>query len=364
MTLRLVPRAWLGLGAVLVSCASGPRASYRARLAEGDRAYSAGRFREAARAYESAAEVGAGRDGDDALYRAAMACRRIGDVTCARGLLVRVAATGGVDWDHGPRARLELASQDLASSVPSTVAAAHLALASLIEEAPDTGPARGALRLRLRALVATDPTRSTAIAWLDSLAVDPRIRRSALIESVLAERAILIEATGDRGRAEAAWRAVVEEVPYPENSHWDDGHLALARLQRATARPREALATLDRMLAVRETSWGNGSYAAPRFDDGALLQAEILRDDLHDPIAAAAAYHRVYVEHPTSLRRDDALWEEASLRRSSDAEAACRLWRTLAEEFPCGRFAARARAALAGCTGGAAVQGRCEETAR
>lgn len=364
MTRRVASRAGLCVGVLLAGCAAVPPASYRARLAEGDRAYSAGRFRDAARAYErAAAEVGAGRDGDDARYRAAMACRRIGDVACARGLLSQVAASRG-GWDHGPRARLELASQGLASMVPSEVAAAHHALASLVEDAPDTGPARGALRLRLRALDAMDPTRSTAIAWLDSLASDPRIRRSTMIESVLSERASHIEATGDRTRAEAAWRAVVEQVPYPENSHWDDGHLALARLQRAAGRPREALATLDRMLAVREASWGNGSYAAPRFDDGALLQAEILRDDLHHPIAAAAAYHRVYAEHPTSLRRDDALWEEAALRRSSDPGEACRLWRVLMEEFPCRRFAARARAALAGCAGGAEIQGRCEETRR
>jgi hypothetical protein len=364
VTRRFSSRVWLGVGVVLAGCATVPPARYRAHLAEGDRAYSAGRFRDAARAYESAAaEVGSGRDGDDARYRAAMACRRVGDAACARRLLTQVAASGG-EWDHGPRARLELASQGLASMVPSEVAAAHRALASLIEDAPDTGPARGALRLRLRSLEAMDPTRSTAIAWLDSLAADPRIRRSALIESVLAERARLVEATGDRTRAEAAWRAVVEQVPYPANSHWDDGHLALARLQRDAGRPREALATLDRMLAVREASWGNGSYAAPRFDDGALLQAEILRDDLHDPIAAAAAYHRVYAQHPTSLRRDDALWEEAALLRSSDAGEACRLWRILVEEFPCRRFAARARAALAGCAGGAAIQGSCEETRR
>jgi len=292
-----------------------------------------------------------------------MACRRAGDLVCARGLLRRVAESPG-HWDHAPRARLELASLALASTDPQEIAGAHQALASLIEDAPDSGPARGALRLRLRALDETDPTRSSAIAWLGDLAADPRVRRSGLIESVLAERAIRVEATGDRVAAEAAWLAVVEQVTYPANSHWDDGHLALARLQRAAGRPRDALATLDRMLAVREASWGNGSYAAPGFDDGALLQAEILRDDLRDSSAAADAYHRVYAEHPTSLRRDDALWEEAALCQRSDPARACRLWRVLAEEFPCRRFAARARAALAACAGGAAGARTCEEARR
>ncbi|MDO9021386.1 MAG: hypothetical protein Q8S73_39000 [Deltaproteobacteria bacterium] len=340
------------LGFVVTGCGAGVN-GYRAGLAEGDRAYSAGRYREAAQAYERAAlSTGAARDQDDARYRAAMACRRVGDRECAQRLLAPVAARGSA-WDHGPRARLELASLGLESASPEQVVAAHRALATLIEDAPDTGPARGALRLRLRALDARDPAGAASVAWLESLARDPRIRRSILFESVLAERATRVAAAGDGAAAEAAWAEVIASVPYPQNSHWDDGHLALARLQRAGGRPREALATLSRMLSVREASWGNGSYAAPRFDDGAWLQAEILRDDLRDVSQAADAYHRVYAEHVTSLRRDDALWEEAALRRRSDPQAACRVWRTLAQEFPCRRFGARARAELVACDGGA-----------
>lgn len=351
-----------GLGSLawvaFVGCVTTPP-GYRAGLADGDRAYHAGRFREAARAYEQAADAsGEARDQDDARYRAAMACRRAGDRTCAQRLLAPVAARGR-EWDHGPRARLELASLGLESTDPSGVAVAHRALESLVEEVPDTGPGRGALRLRLRAFEATEAGRSAAIVWLDLLARDPRIRRSILFESVLAERAMRIAAGGDRAAAEVAWRAVVDAVPYPGNSHWDDGHLALARLQREGGQPSEALATLDRMLAVRETSWGNGSYAAPRFDDAAILQAEILRDDLHDLARAADAYHRVYAEHLTSLRRDDALWEEAALRRQRDPARACGLWRRLAAEFPCHRFAARARVALAQCEGGAPTTTGC-----
>lgn len=346
------------LGLVVSGCVASVH-GYRAGLAEGDRAYRSGRFRQAAQAYESAAlSTGAARDQDDARYRAAMACRRIGDRECARRLLSSVAARGGA-WDHGPRARLELAALGLESASLEEVVAAHRALATLVEDAPDTGPARGALRVRLRALDAPDPTRAASVAWLEALARDPRIRRSLLLESVLAERAIRIEAAGGAAAAEAAWTELIHAVPYPHNSHWDDGHLALARLQRAGGRPREALETLSRMLSVRESSWGNGSYAAPRFDDGAMLQAEIFRDDLLDVSLAADAYHRVYVEHVTSLRRDDALWEEAALRRRDDPEGACRVWRTLVREFPCRRFGARALAALAGCDGGAPASARC-----
>ena len=346
------PRAALlvafGLGAS--ACATGST-GYRARLAAGDRAYTAGRFREAAAAYEAAAgDAASPRDASDAAYRAGMACRRAGDLPCARRLLAAAGARRD-DWGRAARARLELAALGLDSASESARAEARRALESLVVEAPDTGPARGALRLRLWALDADDPTRAAGAAWLAALATDPQVRRSALLESVLAERAVRVEAAGDLAAAERAWRTLVEAVPYPDNSHWDDGHLALARVQRAQGRAREAVATIDRMLAVQETSWGNGSYAAPRFDDGAYLRAEILRDDLRDPLAAAAAFHRVYVEHPTSLRRDDALWEEAALRSGADRAGACRVWATLVAEFPCRRFAARARDALAACPG-------------
>lgn len=334
--------------AVGVGCAARPSADHRAGLAAADRAYRAGRFVEAADAYEGAARrASSPRDASDAHYRAAMACRRAGDLSCAERSLAAAAVLGG-EWDHAPRARLELASLRLRSGDPAVVESALVELRALIQEAPDTGPARGALRLALRALDGEHPS-ARSVAWLEAVASHPRVLASTLIESVLAERASRLEALGDAGAAEAAWRDLLRRVPYPDNSHWDDGHLALARLLRTRGRAREAVEALDQMLAVRERSWGNGSYAAPRFDDGEWLRAEILRDDLREAPGAADAFHRVYAEHPTSLRRDDALWEEASLRRSFDREGACRAWRTLAEEFACRRFAERARAELSGC---------------
>lgn len=338
--------ACLAAGLVAAACSARPPGVFLARVAAGDRAYRAGRFAEAATAYEGAAAFARSeRDQGDARYRAAMACRRAGDGPCSARLLDQVAAGGG-DWDHAPRARLERAAARVRSG---EVAEGLGELLALIEEAPDTGPARGALRLGLRALDAADPSRTRSVAWLEALASVPRVAGSILIESVLAERAARLEARGEPEAAEAAWRDLLERVPYPDNSHWDDGHLALARLLRARGRASDAVRAIDRMLAVREASWGNGSYAAPRFDDGAWLRAEILRDDLHDPGAAADAFHRVYAEHATSLRRDDALWEEAALRRRSDPAAACGVWRRLADEFACRRFAARARAELVGC---------------
>lgn len=347
----IVPRsvaAYVGAALLAAGCAARPPIAYRVGLAAGDRAYHAGRFVEAAGAYERAArEANSARDRGDAQYRAAMACRRGGDLRCTARLLTVVASEGG-DWDHAPRARLELASLALQDPGRDARESGLDQLRALIEQSPDTGPARGALRLALRTLD-EDPSQARSIAWLETLATVPRVSESIIIESVLAARATRLEARGDAAAAIGAWRDLLARVPYPNNSHWDDGHLALARLLRAQGRAREAVQAIERMLAVREASWGNGSYAAPRFDDGALLRAEMLRDDLADPAAAADAYHQVYAEHTTSLRRDDALWEEAALRRRADPAAACRLWRTITTEFACRRFARRARAELLGC---------------
>jgi len=341
--------AFIVAGALVAGCAASPSMAYRVGLAAGDRAYHAGRFGEAARAYEGASSHGrSARDRGDARYRAAMACRRDGDEPCTARLLTVVATDEG-DWDHAPRARLELAAIALRSPGGGGRASALDQLRALIERSPATGPALGALRLALRTLDEDDPSRARSIAWLETLADDPRVSGSILIESVLAARATRLEARGDTVAAVSAWRDLLGRVPYPNNSHWDDGHLALARLLRAQGRAREAVQAIERMLAVRESSWGNGSYAAPRFDDGAWLRAEILRDDLGEPAASADAYHRVYAEHSTSLRRDDALWEEAALRRRTDPAAACRLWQALATEFACRRFARLARAELLGC---------------
>ena len=327
-------------------------------LASGDRAYAAGRFAEAASAYERASLVArTAADRVDARYRAAMACRRGGDDACAARLLAVPASSGA--WDARSRIAFEGAARVIRDGASGDVAAAVQTLDALITEEPSTGPARSALRVVLEHLDAQDPSSSGSIAWLAGVAARPTVRATQLLESVLAERAVRLASRGDAASAAAVWRECLATVPYPDNSHWDDGHVALARLERGAGDPRGAIATLDRMLAVLEASWGNGSYDAPRFAEGAMLRAEILRDDLGDPRAAADAFHRVYAQHRSSRLRDDALWSEAVLRRGFDAAGACAVMRTLFDEFPCQRFGERARRGLGACGGSPSRPARC-----
>lgn len=69
--------------------------------------------------------------------------------------------------------------------------------------------------------------------------------------------------------------------------------------------------------------------------------AELYRDKLHDHAAARREFHKLYVEHTTSVLRDDALWAEAQLaREDGDQGEACSLVAKLGREFPQSRFVA------------------------
>jgi hypothetical protein len=67
--------------------------------------------------------------------------------------------------------------------------------------------------------------------------------------------------------------------------------------------------------------------------------AELYRDEIKDPEAARRAFHSVFVNYPTSTLRDDALWQEALLARSSSDSAACAPLSLLVSELPDSRFA-------------------------
>lgn len=331
------------------ACAVSRPLAYEQRLAAGDRAFSSGRYAEAAAAYASAAETGGRvRDQDQARFLAAMAWRRAGDPTRALALFDALAASSAT-WDRGPRAAFEAAVMRWRSDDPATQSQGRAALEALIVRDPRTGAARRGVILLLRDLDAADPSLARSLAWLESLATRDNVRASVLYEFVRAAQATRLQTLGRIDEALAAWRRLLAEVPYPQNSHWDDGHERVALMLRARGDARGALAALDAMLAVREAVYSSGSYNAPRFDDGAMLRAEILRDDLHDLPAAAEAFHFVYASFRESIRRDDALHAEARVRAQMGDGSACAVWQRLAEEFPCRRFGRQAREEATRC---------------
>jgi len=334
------------LGLVLVAalgCAVTRPVAHQRALAAGDRAFSAGRFAEAATAYDQAATATARpRDREQAQFLAAMAWRRAGDPARALARFDTLSQTSGT-WDRGPRAAFEAAVMRWRSDDPATRQRGRDALEALLLGDPRTGAARRALVLFLRSLDDEDPTEARSLAWLDQLVANPVLRGSLLFETLRAAQAQRLERMGRIDEALGVWRAMLVEVPYPQNSHWDDGHMAIARMLRERHDPRGALAALDAMLAVREAVYSSGSYNAPLFDDGAMLRAEILRDDLHDLPAAAEAFHHVYASFRESTRRDDALHAEALLRVQMGDGSACAVWERLGREFPCRRWGRRGR---------------------
>jgi tetratricopeptide (TPR) repeat protein len=266
------------------------------------------------------------------MYRAGQAWHRAGDDATAMERFDWLAAHGSPEAREA-RGAFEAARLRLATG---QVERAEREFLELARRAPGSGPARRGIELVLLARDERDPTGTSALAWID--AVQPSLRGTELGATLLRERARRLERLERSGEALATYEALLA-LPYPQNTHWDDGGLAYARLLVAQGRPGDAIRVIDRVLAVREVSTlPPGSYQRPRFGELQLLRARILRDEVHDAAAAAESFHQLYATFPSSLLRDDALREEAELRATmGQRERACDLFVTLAREFACTR---------------------------
>jgi tetratricopeptide (TPR) repeat protein len=127
-------------------------------------------------------------------------------------------------------------------------------------------------------------------------------------------------------------RGYYDRIPadYPESGMRDDARWNAARLSRVLGDPKGAVERLRALLATREVALGVGSYFSVWLDDAQLELGKILRDDLHDPAGAAAAFRRLPHDYPASTLRDDALYELAiTLEQSGDHAGACAAVRDL-----------------------------------
>jgi tetratricopeptide (TPR) repeat protein len=132
---------------------------------------------------------------------------------------------------------------------------------------------------------------------------------------------------------------------YPQSGLRDDSRWHAARLTRALGDPKGAVARLRGLLATREVSLLAGSYFSIWLDDAQLELGKILRDDLHDPAGAAAAFRRLPKDYPASILRDDALYELAvTLAQTGDHAGACHAVADLIELEPDSKYRARAEA--------------------
>ncbi len=329
-------------------CAPARPSMWVAAMAAGDRAVNAGRWVEAAGHYARAGErTRRDRDRHYAIFLSAWAIARSGD---ARSAIARYdsVASASPPFEHGARAQFDAAALRLRSGDETERQRGMVSLEEVIGRDPRSGPARSAVTLALRELDLRDPSLASGLTWLDALAQREVVRRSPLVATAQVLRARRLEMLGREAEAESAWESALAAAPYPQNRHWDDGHFRLAQLRRRRGNPRGAVATLDRMLEVREPSYSSGSYEAPRFDDGAMLRGQILRDDL-GALGEAVAAFRYVAGMPTSRLRDDALEAEARLHERLADGRACAVWGELLHARPRGRRADTARSALAVC---------------
>jgi tetratricopeptide (TPR) repeat protein len=141
-------------------------------------------------------------------------------------------------------------------------------------------------------------------------------------------------------------RALYDRIPidFPKSGLRDDARWHAARISRALGDPRGAVERLRALLATREVAIGPGSYFSIWLDDAQLELGKILRDDLHDPRGAIAAFRRLPKDYPASILRDDALYELAvTLAQIGDRDGACRAVRDLVKLDKDSKYVARAK---------------------
>src|SRR5207244_3288426 len=96
---------------------------------------------------------------------------------------------------------------------------------------------------------------------------EPALGRSERAEQLLYARARSLDALGRSEPALSAYLDLAARFPYPQGAYWDDALFRAAACQQRLSRPEQALATLERMLAERETAHLSGSYERPRYAD-------------------------------------------------------------------------------------------------
>lgn len=318
----------------LAACSPPGGTAFVRAYAVGDRAYSAGRWIEAAEAYEEAAKTAKrDRDRDEALYAAAVSRERAGDV---KGALQGFDALAAQD-PPGERA------------IRSAFRAAHLRLKNgeearawtdltkILERAPEHGITHRALA-EIAAHIEETEGRPAVVAWEEKLFA--KVEKTRLGEELCYDLAHRREALGDEKAALTGFLDCAERYPYPKGALWDDSLWHASRLHEKLGDPKAAIADLERMLAAREPSYGNGTYNRPRMAAAQFRIAVLERDALKDPERARKSFHRVYAEHVTSILRPRALFEEAKLASGAgDGNGACSIAEKLLAEFPDSRFA-------------------------
>lgn len=327
----------IALLVAMVACACAPSLprAYLEAHAAADRAHNAGRYEEAARKYhEAAAAADRIKDRDEALYLEADSYGRAGrqqDASRRYEALVELSPDG----PHSARAAYELADLEIDRG---DVDAGFKKLEEALRKYPDAGVARHALQ-RLVRHIAGQQGDDAAIAWLRQNM--SWLRAKGPGETAMYLVADRLEAKGDPQGARDTFAQTAHDYPYPSGALFDDALYRAAELDAKLGDPRRAIERLRELLSCREPSTMNGSYERPRYSQAQFRIAELYRDALGDHAAARREFRKVFDQHTTSLRRDDALWQEALIaKRDGDGEGACDAVKLLVRKLTESRYAA------------------------
>ena len=335
-----------------VACAPTLPRGFTEERSAAERAYAAGRYDEAAEHWAKAeAAAQRRRDQTEARYRRASALRRAGRHEDARRLLDELERTRPRS-SRAARAAFDRADIEIEVG---NAERGWRELEAAIRKYPRSGPALTALTRLAR----QREERAGAEAALSLLADVARTGGGAeLREQAHYQRARLLERLGRDHEALTAYLDSAARFPYPEGALWDDSLHAASLLEEKLGRPDRAIAHLERMLREKEpSSLKQGSYERPRYAAARYRVAELYRDRIGDKPRAVREFRRVWDEHPTSLLKDDALWQAARLEHDrGEAGAACKLMKVLVSEAPDSRFAACASAL---CPSVRPAQGEC-----
>jgi tetratricopeptide (TPR) repeat protein len=323
----------VALVVLCVGCGGAAASVFAKDRAAAERSYAAGRYQEAARHWQAAAAHASSPGwARKAQHRQAMSLLRGGDWQSARTVLVQLA---GEKSSLAARASYDLALIELEHD---QTAAGTARLRQLIVGDPESNVASIALR---RYLALIEGQRGAAAVLTEISTLLSTLGSSSLDEPLRFEQARQLTATGQPEPALNAYLELAKRHPYPLGAHWDDALWHAASIEEQLGRPKQAIAHLERMLRVRESSDFVGSYERPRYGQARFHLAELIRDQLHDPARAREEFWRLFKRHPNSLWRDDALWEAAKLARvQGDTAGTCSLLQTLRDDLADSRYVA------------------------
>jgi hypothetical protein len=316
-----------------VGCGGGAVSAFAKDRAAAERSYAAGRYEEAARHWQAAAAHAASPSwARKARHRQALSLLRGGDWQSAQTVLVQLA---GENSSLASRANYDLALLELEHGQS---AAGTARLRQVFVDDPESSVAGIALR-RYLSLIEEQQGAAAVLAEISTLL--SMLSNTSLDEPLRFAQASQLASTSQLEPALHAYLELAERHPYPRGAHWDDALWHAASIEEQLGRPQRAIAHLERMLSVRESSDFVGSYERPRYGQARFHLAELIRDQLHDPARAREEFWRLFKRHPNSLLRDDALWEAAKLARAQgDTAGTCSLLRTLREALAQSRYVA------------------------